>query len=274
MHNALERMVDNLLPQLGMIVPRAGANRVWPGLSDRLRNVPQLLEFPARGSTIGLVWPGVAELRWVGEGITAGLFVSSIGAEALRRTLVLAAVISTHAPSTMLQPGDVTLGDSGFTLTGATHYFSRGNLGVRIRSENPRRPTADLARQLDDAIQREKTIEPAALAGMLPKIADLRFLRTDLAVGETVRASLRLDPAWTDRASCFFDYSTEFLSVDFPEEGSADFTGMAAGTAQVYGCAVEKKTLLSAAKMATLTVRPGQNPAPLMDSTDEDFLDN
>lgn len=269
MNNAFEKVVEDLLPQLGMNLPRAGANRVWPGLSDRLQNAPQWLGFQPRNTNIRLLRAGVVEIRWISDEVIVSLFVSSIGAEALRRSLVLAALISTHAPTTMLQPGNATLGDSSFTLAGSTHYFSRGNLGAMVRPTSQQKPAGDLPRLLDDAIQREKTIEPAALPGLLPKIADLRLSSPEVLVGESVRVTLRIDPAWADRTRAFFDYSTDLLNADFPEEHLADLTGVEVGNAQVHGCAVEKKTLLCASRVVAIPVRPGLKPMLADEPEDE-----
>jgi hypothetical protein len=269
MNSTFEMAVDDLMPPLLMNRPRGGAHRVWPGLSDRLQTAPQWLGFEPRATNVSLIRAGVAELCWVGDEVIVSLFVSSVGAEALRRTLVLAALISTHAPTAILQPGDATLGDGSFSIAGLTQYFSRGNLGAMVRSESRQKPAGDIAWLLDDAIQTERTIEPAALSGLLPRIADFRVSSLDVPVGETVRATLTIAPAWADRARAFFDYSTEFLSADFPEEHLADLTGVEPGNTQVHGCAVEKTTLLCASQMVAITVRPGQRPTPPEEEPEE-----
>jgi hypothetical protein len=257
MHQAFEKAINELLPRLALDRPRAGADRVWPGLTGRLRDAPQVLGFAPHTTTVMLLSPGVAAVRWVGDDVTAGLFVSSAGGEALRRGLVLAALLTTHAPASILQPGDATLGDGSFTIAGHLVYFARGNLGAMVRSENPQRPAGDLARQLDAAIQQEATVAPWALAGLLPRITALDVARAEVVVGATVRATLRIDPAWAGRARAHFDFSTEYLTAEYPEDHVADLTGVAPGDAQVFGCAVDQATLLCASQRAAITVKPG-----------------
>lgn len=274
MYAAFEKMVDDLLPRLGLDRPRAGSERVWPGLSARLQTALQWLGIQAFPPDLRLVRPGVAELRWLGEDAVLALYVSSIGGQELRRALVLAALMSTHAPSESLRPWNTTVGDAGFTLAGFDHYFSRGNLGAMVRSETDQRTAATLAKLLDDAMQREQTVAPSALPGLLPKIADLRASKTDVPVGETARVTLTIDPDWAGRSKPIFDYSTELLNADFPEEHVADLTGIEPGDAEVHGCAVEKKTLLCATKRVTITVRPGQKPAPEEELEEDAIVDD
>lgn len=255
--------------RLGLATPR-GPVALRPGLTAALRDLAGRIGSPGMEAHLDSLGAGAAVASWAGMEYSVSLYVSSLGPEHLRRTLLRAGLRATHGPPSMLGPGNPQLGDASYTLGPIVHFFSRGNLGAMVASEEDAAAALELARRIDQALQEGPTVSPAELAARAPKIADFRASATQVNVGATTRLQLDVAEDWRGRARLFFELDPSRFDVRHVADEVLELKVRMPGTTDVTGCAVDPETLLSAGKSVTLTLVGDPPPGPAVEPPEEE----